>query len=189
MPIESITRAELNKADLLSLAYSSRSAPNSVIYVLVDRAVDISMLHDPRLCLLGEGGTTTGQQIVRLKSSNTGLDGAPAWILHTDNTDGAAVMLCMYHVSNKFLPTKDAVNAYTAKTRLADLARMATSPSRMNSIRDDARSRQVTWYRFVIYCDDAKQGSELLQRFAEQFINRVIGPDAGEAAVTSRQPG
>jgi exosortase len=172
MPIDTTTRTQLNRADLLSLVYSNPSVPGATIYVLVDSAVDINMLHDPRLCLIGEGGRVTGEQIVRLRSANPKLDGAHAWLLRTDNSDGQAVMLCVYRVSDAFLPTKDAVNGYTARTRLADMWKLVRNPASLNMIRHDARARQVTWYRFVIYSGDAERDSKMLQSFAERFINR-----------------
>lgn len=173
-PIDKVTRKELDRADLMSLAYCRPSAPNVVVYVFVDSAVDISMLHDPRLCLMGGGGSTTREQIIRLSPANPALDGAPAWLLHTNDSDGHALMLCVYRTPDRFLPTKDAVNRYTMRTRLTDLGQMIRNPLGMKKIKDQARGRQITWYRFVMYGEDTKAGSELLQRFAEEFIDKAI---------------
>lgn len=165
MEIDGITKSMLRKADLISLVYSNPTKPKSRIYVLVNNAVDTGMFHDPRLCLPGSGSKVTDQKIVRLKN------GAPAWLLRLTGPDGDALMLSIYQTPDGFMPTKDTVNAWTTKTRMADLKRVCSNPAILkNDLRTEVTRRRITWYRFVIYSHNRDHEATFLRRFAENFI-------------------
>lgn len=169
LPIGPTTGATLTKADVLYRAYVRSHEDERPIYVFISGAYELSMMHDPNLCLPGSGLRVTDERVITIRPAAPGIAPINASLMRIEGGDGVGLMIHWYSLQGDTLPGKNDVNKSAYLSRLNDILKLAANPFSVEQVKRDILSRQIVWHRFSTDADDEKKVLRELKRFVEEF--------------------